>query len=475
MQNDQSSIWVVDDDADVRSYLCELLKSRGHAVVCIESGELFLDHLRTHTMPSLVLLDIRLPDVSGLALLDELHRIGRHIPSIVLSGVDDIPTVVQAMRSGASDYLVKPIEEKDLEAAMAQVLVSIEDEEEPGWSPVETAFQSSNWRMRKIRTICDKVADTDVPVLIQGESGVGKEVVARYIHEKSGRREPFLKVNCAALPNDLLESELFGHERGAFTGAQREKPGKFELAGRGTIMLDEVAEMNPMLQAKLLHVLQDGEYCRLGGVQTLVSEARLITATNKRLDALVASGEFREDLYFRLNVITMEIPPLRDRREDIIPLCNRFVERYRGKYGSPVKQLPPELLKAFKSYQWPGNVRQLENSVKRFLILLDVEQAIAELEDKTTTPTPRFQPLADSPANVSLKERAAQAAERAEKELVFQTLKEVNWNRKKAARQLKICYKSLLSKLHRWQRDCEGQPVLPPEPRSPVRAAQAEP
>jgi two-component system, NtrC family, response regulator AtoC len=260
-------------------------------------------------------------------------------------------------------------------------------------------------------------------------------------------------VNCAALPADLLESELFGHERGAFTGALREKPGKFELASRGTLMLDEVAEMSPLLQSKLLHVLQDGEYSRLGGTTMLTSGARIIAATNKCLRSMVASGGFREDLYFRLNVIAVEIPSLRERPEDIAPLCDHFVERYRAKYNSRVKQLPPELVAAFRDYSWPGNVRQLENSVKRFLLLPDLQQALGELESKPEHRTVAPPPIA-SPS-VSLKEHAASAAEQAEKELIFRTLNEVNWNRKKAAQRLNICYKSLLNKLHRWQAEPE--------------------
>jgi transcriptional regulator with PAS, ATPase and Fis domain len=302
--------------------------------------------------------------------------------------------------------------------------------------------------MQQIGSICRQVAQTDVPVLILGESGVGKEVLARYIHTQSGRRAPFVKVNCAALPAELLESELFGHDRGAFTGAQREKPGKFELAGQGTIMLDEVAEMSPLLQAKLLHVLQDGEYTRLGGTRTLTSEARVLAATNKHLHTLVTKGNFREDLYFRLNVITIEVPPLRERPEDIVALCERFVEKYGVKYKSPVKKLPRELVDAFMRHSWPGNVRQLENVVRRFLILPDLQEALAELEEIAVT-VHQSQP--DPPASTSLKQLAGDAADKAAKELVFNTLNEVNWNRKEAARRLNICYKSLLNKLHRWQ------------------------
>jgi transcriptional regulator with PAS, ATPase and Fis domain len=227
----------------------------------------------------------------------------------------------------------------------------------------------------------------------------------------------------------------------------REKPGKFELAGQGTIMLDEIAEMHPLLQAKLLHILQDGEYSRLGGTRTLRSEARILAATNKQLHHLVATGAFREDLYFRLNVITVEVPPLRERPEDILPLCHRFVERYRPKYKSVVKQLPAELEQAFTRFSWPGNIRQLENAIKRYLILPDLNHALSEMQK--SGPPPRQ--TAPAQENRSLKELSAIAAERAEKEVILRTLEEVNWNRKQAARQLNICYKSLLNKLRRWQ------------------------
>ena len=445
-------VWVVDDDAGIRTYLGELLASRGYGVCCLDSGEQLLRRLGVAMPPSLLLLDIRMPHVCGLQVLAELNRTGARFPSIVLSGDGQVATVVQAMRLGALDYLVKPIEESDLETAMDRALGTGGS---PAAAPVETAFQSASPRMRQVQAICDKAGPVDVPILILGESGVGKEVLARYIHSRYNGSEPFVKVNCAALPADLLESELFGHERGAFTGALREKPGKFELAGKGTIMLDEVAEMSPLLQAKLLHVLQDGEYSRLGGTRSLISRARIIAATNKRLPDMVASGTFREDLYFRLNVIAVEVPPLRERAEDVPALCKLFIERYATKFNSRVRQLPPPVLEAFRGYHWPGNVRELENAVKRFLILPDLQQALPDFSDKRPAKPFAVPPRDSSP--VSLKDLAASASEKTERELIFQTLNEVNWNRKEAARRLGICYKSLLNKLHRWQ--SQGEPV----------------
>ena len=447
----------MDDDPSTRSYLSDFLVSRGYEPVCFDSGEQVVRRLADSEPPALLLLDIRMRRVGGLEVLTEMEKQCRGVPALVLSGDDQIPTVVKAMRLGAYDYLVKPLDEKELEMAIGRGVKQCPESGNVG-SVEDVAFQTRNKRMLQIQAVCDQVAQTDVPVLILGESGVGKEVIARYLHARSGRREPFVKVNCAALPTDLLESELFGHERGAFTGAQREKPGKFELAGRGTIMLDEVAEMSPLLQAKLLHVLQDGEYSRLGGTRPLWSEARIVAATNKRLHTLVANAEFREDLYFRLNVITVEIPPLRERAEDIAALCEHFVSKYRLKYNSSVRSLPAELLSAFESHPWPGNVRQLENAVKRFLILPDLSQALAGLQDARATVDMRVSPDVTHSSGISLKELSASAAERAEKELIFRTLNEVNWNRKQAAQRLNICYKSLLNKLHRWRLQEQPEP-----------------
>lgn len=408
-----------------------------------------MQHLSSSPAPSLLLLDIRMPRLDGLEVLSELENQGRRIPSVIVSGVDEVPTVVKAMQLGAVDYLMKPLDDTDLEEAIGRALRHFDEANGVRCMPPDCVFRSLNKRMLRLRELCDHVAQTDVPILILGESGVGKEVVARYVHEKAGSRKPFVKVNCAALPADLLESEMFGHERGAFTGAHREKPGKFELAGRGSIMLDEVAEMSPLLQAKLLHVLQDGEYSRLGGTRTLTSQARIIAATNKELRSMVAAGRFREDLYFRLNVIAIEIPPLRERREDIPQLCGYFLERYAAKYNHRIKTLPPQLSTAFQAYSWPGNVRELENAVKRFLILPNVDQAMAELTRvEVSAVSDRKPPVREE---VCLKELSAHAAEKTEKELIFSTLRKVNWNRKQAAKELHICYKSLLNKLHRWQ------------------------
>src|SRR5438552_17143705 len=385
------SILVVDDDRSVRSYLSDFLTSCGYSVECAESGDQAVARLSAGYTPSLMILDIVMPGINGIAVLESVKKIHPSIPVIILSAVGQTKTVVDAMKMGAADFLVKPFEEQELELAIENVVEKQKLKEE-----VKTLKRqldayvdagdilSTNPKVLKIKEIAKHVADTDVPVLVTGESGVGKEVLARFIHGHSSRRDkPFVKVNCAALPNDLLESELFGYERGAFTGALNEKPGKFELADKGTLLLDEIGEMTPHLQAKLLHVLQDSEYTRLGGKRSVRVDSRVLASTNINLEENVANGKFREDLYFRLNVIRVDIPPLRERREDIPVLCNYFLTRYRDRYKSTVEEISSGLMDSFLRYDWPGNVRQLENAVKRYLILPEMNVDLSELREQS--------------------------------------------------------------------------------------------
>lgn len=306
-------------------------------------------------------------------------------------------------------------------------------------------FIYASEEMRRIKEIIDQVANTDVTVLIQGESGVGKEVVARSIHLNSLRRDkPFVKVNCAALPAELLESELFGYEKGAFTGAYRRKPGKFELANGGTIFLDEIGEISPYLQAKLLQVMQDHEFCRLGGKKDVRVDVRILVATNRHIEQAVKEGRFREDLYYRLNVVNIVIPPLRVRKEEIPIFIEYFVNKFAVKYNKKPKPLPDHLLKAFYEYHWPGNIRELENLIQRFVVLGNEEEIIKEIEFFSK----EISPIEKKPKNfVSLKEVNKEAVRRVEKEAIYRALEQSNWNRKRAAHILQISYKSLLNKM----------------------------
>jgi two-component system, NtrC family, response regulator AtoC len=309
--------------------------------------------------------------------------------------------------------------------------------------------------MQPIRDLVSKVAGTNTTVLLRGESGVGKEVVARAIHKASPRASrQFLKVNCAALPGELLESELFGHEKGAFTGAYRQKPGKFEAADEGTLLLDEIGEMPLRLQAKLLHVLQDGEFSRVGGEKIIGTDVRLIAATNRDLEASMRAHQFREDLYYRLNVIEIRIPPLRERREEIAPLVDHFLRKFNGQYVRNV-DVPAETLRAFLEYHWPGNIRELENAVKRIVVLGSARPVHIEILGNLNGARPtatrpgvvglETRPGADAP--ISLKDIARRAARDAERVAIKEVLDRVHWNRAKAARLLQISYKALLYKI----------------------------
>ena len=333
-------------------------------------------------------------------------------------------------------------------------------------------------QMREVHALIHRVADTDVTVLVRGESGTGKELVARAIHAASPRsHRPFVKVNCAALPSELLESELFGFERGAFTGAIQHKPGKFEFAHQGTMFLDEISEMRPALQSKLLQVLQDGEFARLGGRGDVKVDVRIVTATNRDLEAAVANAQFREDLYFRLNVVCITLPPLRQRRDEIPALINMFIARYCEHYNKPTITLGHDTRRLFEEHHWPGNVRELENLIKRAVVLGSDESLRRDLADAIagrtmrTSPIPLLGPSAAGPAspgpaahaaagvaplpvpaapvplNGSLKDIARQAAREAERELIYRTLQHTRWNRREAAEILGISYKALLYKI----------------------------
>ena len=309
-------------------------------------------------------------------------------------------------------------------------------------------------KMQPIRDLVSKVAVTNTTVLLRGESGVGKEVVARAIHKASPRSaRQFLKVNCAALPGELLESELFGHEKGAFTGAYRQKPGKFEAADQGTLLLDEIGEMPLRLQAKLLHVLQDGEFSRVGGEKIIDTDVRLIAATNRDLEASMRMHQFREDLYYRLNVIEIRIPPLRERREEIPVLVDHFLRAFNTQYGRTV-DVPAETLRAFVEYQWPGNIRELENAVKRIVVLGSSRPVHVEIVGNLNSArlggrpgVVALEPRPNPDAPISLKDIARQAARDAERVAIKEVLDRVHWNRAKAARLLQISYKALLYKI----------------------------
>jgi two-component system response regulator AtoC len=302
--------------------------------------------------------------------------------------------------------------------------------------------------MIKMKSVVDEIAKTDISVLIQGESGTGKELLAEAIHQKSHRCDkPFIKVNCATIPKGLLESELFGFEKGAFSGAQFRKPGRFELANGGTILLNDIGEIDVSIQGKLLQVLQDGAFSRLGGVGNILVNTRVITTTKDHLESLMAGGRFREDLFFRINVMSLTVPPLRDRREQIVPLSQYFLDLYRVKYNRSVPAPSAETIDALREYHWPGNIRELENVIKR-MVIFGEESALEELQRTTSNPV-----LTNKPETLSLKDLRKQAAETAEIEIIQSALQKTHWNRKEAAKRLGVSYKAMLYKIQKYHLD----------------------
>jgi two-component system response regulator AtoC len=499
----KSQVLVVDDDLAMCGFLRSFLGARNYNALTATNADEAVRRFHAER-PAAVLLDVVMPgSMDGLAALAAFKKIDKDVPIIVISGQGRTSVVVQAMRLGATDFLCKPFEESELEVVIEKALKQHQLSQEVASLRAQLKDQSRytmlfghSHQMQEVRDLIERVSDTDVTVMIRGESGVGKELVARALHEQSLRKDkPFVKVNCAALPTELLESELFGFEKGAFTGAIQHKPGKFEFANHGTMFLDEIGDMSFPLQAKLLQALQDGEFSRLGGKADVHVDVRVITATNCDLEAAVAAGRFREDLYFRLNVVTITIPPLRERREEIPMLTDHFVKKYSVQYNKPFGGITPELSHLFLEYEWPGNVRQLENMVKRMVVLGSEAPIIHELQQPTSplhhwphhassyaprpTPAP-LQPVmpppvaaaapvavaaapaalgidsvstvgghagASAPSNVSLKDIARTAAREAERELILRMLTRTRWNRKEAAEILGISYKALLYKI----------------------------
>jgi two-component system, NtrC family, response regulator AtoC len=372
-----------------------------------------------------------------------------------------VTTVVEAIRLGALDYLTKPFEKPELDAAFLKCRqkqqLRTENQVLREYCEALTddiSFLAASPQMLKIRQQVLQIAPVDVPVFISGESGVGKEVVARMIHLRSTRRQQaFVKVNCAALPGELLESELFGYDQGAFTGAVRSKPGKFELANKGTIFLDEIAEMSPHLQAKLLHVLQDGQYSRLGARAVVNVDVRVLAATNMDVKEAMKTGRFREDLYYRLNVLSIHIPPLRERTAEIPLLFRHFLGKYSEKYQKAAPDPSKHLLEAALRYPWPGNLRELENFVKRYVILEDDEGSFRELLEMTGQQKTSPREETPAPKEQGLKALVRGLKDEAEMEAIADALEKTNWCRKDAAKMLGISYKALLYKMRQFNLD----------------------
>ena len=442
-------ILVIDDDPEIRFLLSTSLQLEGYRVEALDSGEKALQQLVEKPRPSLMILDLVMPGLSGIETLRRLRELHRDMPVLVLSCQNSPDAIVEAIQGGASDYLVKPFEDAKLQNCISRLLAP--HHALPG-SAAGQPFIALNEKMLKIQETIRRISGSDVPVFIHGESGVGKEVVARAIHELSGRRDKrFLKINCAALPSELLESELFGYERGAFTGAVNSKPGKFQLADQGTIFLDEISEMSTALQAKLLQVLQDGQFSRLGGQTMTQVDVRVLAATNANPAEVLRNGSFRKDLYYRLTVVNIHVPPLRERRDELPALISHFLEKYAAQYERADLIPSPRMLAAMQQYDWPGNIRELENVIRRYIVLHGTDFVETELSHAVHSQFEKSISLANShtdrTAPVSLKERVNSLKKKAEEEAILQALTKTNWNRREAAKLLNISYKAFLYRM----------------------------
>lgn len=439
-------ILVVEDDPNLREAVCDTLQLAGKKVLSAQGGHEALAVLTTNAV-SLVVSDVRMMPMDGIALLKEIRLHWPHLPVLLMTAYADVDRAVEAMRAGACDFLLKPFEPPALLAHVEKYKLP-EAEDDAGVVAMDPAS-------RTLFSLAARVAQTDATVLLTGESGVGKEVVARYIHQHSARRRgPFVAINCAAIPETLLEATLFGYEKGAFTGAQQAQAGKFEQAQDGTLLLDEITEMNLGLQAKLLRVLQEREVERVGGKKPVPLNIRIVATSNRDMAEAVARGVFREDLYYRLNVFPLLIPSLRQRPDDIVPLARHFLAVHGGSIGRTGLRLAPAAEAALRAHAWPGNVRELENVVQRAMILAPGE--VVEAEHLHLQPVPAAVPSAAAPAAAPARAEPARA-ERAdsirdlEREHILETLAAVGGSRKLAIERLGISERTLRYKLKQYK------------------------
>ena len=479
------TILVGEDELEVRGYLEMALKCLGYSVELAQDGDEVLSCLQASRPDiSAVLLDIMMPNRDGMDTLREIRRSDPNLPVIIVSGASSTLNVVAAMKNGATDFLCKPVAHEDLRKVIARALDMrtseyVRPQRTP--APMTKGFVGANPRMKELQSLLGQIGWSEAPVLIQGETGSGKEVFARELHAQSPRAsKSFLKLNCAALPSELVESELFGYERGAFTGAFQKKAGMFELAHGGTILLDEIGDMDVRLQAKLLQVLQDHEFQRIGGKETVKVDVRVMAATHRDLEKAIADHTFREDLYYRLNVINLHVPALRDRKEDIIPLAE-FLMKKHATQDTTMPLITMDLKHAMMTYRWPGNVRELENFVRKILIFRDTERLTAELHAKSagkplmTAAVAETYASAPSPQSDArpILEQVTKAKQQAETEAILAALNSTRWNRKQAATLLKIDYKALLYKMKKLGVEDKPLPYTASAPEGSSKSAAA--
>ena len=445
------TILVVEDEAKMRRLLELNLAEEGYTPLTAADAEAGLNILRQEKI-DLIVTDLRLPGMNGLEFLQAVKRTNATLPVVVMTAYGTVETAVEAMKAGASDYILKPFGMEEIKLILRKEL-DVHRLREENRSLREALGQRYQFRnivayspkMQEVLGTVERVAPTNSTVLLGGESGVGKDLIARAIHEHSRRAgEAFIKVNCTAIPENLLESELFGYEKGAFTGANTTKPGRFELADKGTIFLDEIGDVPGTIQVKLLHVLQDRQFERLGGTKTLKVDVRVIAATNQDLRAALEQGTFREDLYYRLNVVPISIPPLRERKEEIPYLVDYFIERFAREAGKALSGVTPAALRMLTDFHWPGNVRELENIIERGVALsagtvIDVADIRLDVARPASSPSSTADSAPFPPAGVTL--------EQFEDEIIREALRRANGNKSQAARLLGLSRNALRYRL----------------------------
>jgi len=459
MDKQKVKILIIDDDPKVSWILSEGLGD-SYDIVSAKDG---LEGIQmvSKTSPNLVLLDIKMPGMEGLEVLEKIKSMDRPTEVIMLSGHGETKNVVESIKKGASEFINKPFDVKEVEIHIQNVLEKNRLRQELDHLRSELKAKSQYDQligdgpgMLQIKAVIEQVADSELTVLIRGESGTGKEIVARMLHNLSSRKSgPFAKVNCAAIPRELLEAELFGHEKGAFTGAHKAKQGRFELADKGTIFLDEIGDMPMELQSKLLQVLEQYEFMRVGGVKTIKVDTRIVCATNRDLEKALKDATIREDLFYRLNEVAIILPPLRDRREDIPLLIEHFLQKYYPMYNKEYRPLSTTAQELLQNFDWPGNVRQLENIIKQIVVREEENLVLDTIKGQRNELTPASV-LAGSRSDqntFSLKKRVGAAIAAEERTLIGDALTKTNWNRRKAAQLLDISYRSLLYKIKDYQ------------------------
>ncbi len=486
-ETETKRVLVADDEANIRRVLEAILRREGYEVVTAANGNEALERMNRGV--NTVITDLKMPGLDGMSLLKRLSNDYPDVPVVMITAHGSVENAVEAVKLGAFDYLEKPFEQEQIRQLVAKALntnaLSRRDvAPEPEGAAGRFRLVGQSTAIKQVYAVIDKVADTPSTVLVTGESGTGKELIARALHENSSRQHgPFIKINCAAIPKTLMESELFGYEKGAFTGAVGAKPGRFELAHEGTLFLDEIGEIPVEMQVKLLRVLQESEFERVGGIKTIKVDVRVVAATNRDLQADLQTGAFREDLFYRLNVVPIQLPPLRERVEDIPALVDHFVGKFNDRLKKKISAVEPEAVAKLVAYSWPGNIRELENLIERTMLfsegamirLTDLpadlpaskadphKHAVEKVEarssgshlavaaEKTLPPgdEPTLPPasVSHSEGVSSLKEAVRAETERVERELIQRALDETGGNVTQAARKLKISRKSLQTKM----------------------------